>query len=293
MWECYWSFHLTLGKTANKCISNYVKQFIWWWSFALIQIRLMRLTVLPIRLHCFWMSASPFVTTSNHFRSIYLATVRFSSGKDNTPRPPRGYCTHTDKWHVLCEERRGSTDAGTSDNCVRELGAMAEASRNWCTQETPAPRNISADLIPGLKLLHQRLRGGIQRASSWPAVVNDESEHWGKFESHTKMLVSWTRLGSRREYLKMRTVMSRLPQLMMTALEDTLFARLFIFRLFFFLVCTVVTLKGASHKKTWHTWQDDVLVNIVNRLLWWAVSQERSLSCRSHLSGNFYLCIRD
>lgn len=35
----------------------------------------------------------------------------------------------------------------------------------------------------------------------------------------------------------MRTVMSRLPQLMMTALEDARFARLLIFRSDYFLFC--------------------------------------------------------
>lgn len=60
--------------------------------------------------------------------------------------------------------------------------------------------------------------------------MTDESEHWGKSESDKKMSVSWTRLGSRGENLKMRTVMSCPSQLMMTALEDALFARALIFR---------------------------------------------------------------
>lgn len=63
-----------------------------------------------------------------------------------------------------------------------------------------------------------------------------------KFESDTKMLVSSTRLRSRKEYLKMRTVMSRLPQLMMTALEDAVFARLHIFRI----DCLLFTCAGST-----------------------------------------------
>lgn len=155
------------------------------------------------------------------------------------------------------------------------------------------PRNISTDLISGMKLPHQSTSGSWY-VLSWPTVMNDKSEHWGKFESDKEMLVSWTRPRSRREYLKMRTVMSRLPQLMMTALEDARFARLLIFRSDYFLFCKYCIHFESSTEETWHTWQEDVLVNTFNRrVLWWAVSLERSLSYTNHLSGNFYLCNRD
>lgn len=71
-----------------------------------------------------------------------------------------------------------------------------------------------------------------------------------KFESDAKMLVSSTRLRSRKEYLKMRTVMSRLPQLMMTALEGAVVARLHIFRIDCFLfTCAGSCYNSATKKK--------------------------------------------
>lgn len=56
-----------------------------------------------------------------------------------------------------------------------------------------------------------------------------------KFELDKEMLVSTRKRRPRRENLMMRTDMSSLTQLMMTALEDAVFALLLIFRIDCFL----------------------------------------------------------
>lgn len=83
---------------------------------------------------------------------------------------------------------------------------------------------------------------------SWPAVMNDNSGHRDKFESNKKMLVSSTRVRSEWRRLKMKAVMSRLPQPMMTALERHTTQLIFRSDYSLFLCTTLLTFRAQQKR---------------------------------------------